>query len=253
MLLAADLMLDCDLMRYRDSGLYHYCLNLGKALRPLAAEAGFEMGFYVPPSERTTFGEGVPVYRERSGWRRWWPNHFMRRCRLWHAPFQSGRVVPDRLRNPGCRVLLTVHDLNVLHEGKPAEEVRRSLAHTRSLIERADAVVCISEFCRQDVLTHTGPVNKPVYVIHNGTHAVGEPRLEAGSYRPQRPFLFGLGYVNRKKNYQVLLPLLKNPDWELVIAGRLDEPDYVEAMRQEAIQLRVEDRLHLTGPVSEGE
>lgn len=250
---SVDLMLDCDLMRYRDSGLYHYCLNLGKALRPLAAEAGLEMGFYVPPAERSSFGDGLPVFPERSGWRSWWPPAFMRRCRVWHAPFQSGRIFPDRSRYPDCRVLLTIHDLNVLHEGKPAEEIRRSLAHTRSLLERADAVVCISEFCRQDVLRHAGPVNKPVYVIHNGTHEVGEPRLGAGSYRPQRPFLFGLGYVNRKKNYKVLLPLLENAGWELVIAGRLDEPDYVEAMRAEARQLGVEDRLHLTGPVSEEE
>jgi glycosyltransferase involved in cell wall biosynthesis len=62
-----------------------------------------------------------------------------------------------------------------------------------------------------------------------------------------------MGYINTKKNYHVLLPLLKNEQIEMVIAGRLDEPDYIEKMKKQATALGVADRLHLPGPVSEGE
>jgi glycosyltransferase involved in cell wall biosynthesis len=62
-----------------------------------------------------------------------------------------------------------------------------------------------------------------------------------------------MGYVNAKKNYHVLLPLLQNESIELVIAGRLDEPDYIEQMKKKAEEMGVLDRLQLLGPVSEGE
>ncbi|HEY6064282.1 MAG TPA: glycosyltransferase family 1 protein [Chitinophagaceae bacterium] len=247
------IILDCDLMKYPNSGLYHYCLNLGKSLQPLF-ENDKETGiaFYVPPAEAGSFGPGYRhIVEKKSIWNFF--NPFLRNCNIWHAPFQSGRVFPDKKKYPGIKVLLTIHDLNPLHEGKPQDEQRKSLAHTQSLIDKSDAIVCISEFCKGDVLKNCDVGTKPVYVIHNGTHKVHEPELGINSYRPSRPFLFGMGYVNTKKNYHVLLPLLRNKDIELVIAGRLDEPDYIERMKLHARKNGMADRLHILGPVSEAE
>ena len=247
------IILDCDLMNHPHSGLYYYCLNLGMQVQALLENSRSEsISFYVPPAEAKSFGPEARVIVER---KRWWD--FMRRtpfqCNVWHAPFQSGRIIPDRKKYPATRVLLTIHDLNPLHEGKPADEQARSLAHTQSLIDRADAIVCISNFCREDVLRNCDTGNKPLYVIHNGTHYVHPAALNGVSYRPTRPFLFGMGYVNRKKNFHVLLPLLQDEKIELLVAGRLDEPDYIAAMKETAEKMNVADRLHLLGPVSEGE
>ena len=51
------IILDCDLMRYKDSGLYHYCLNLGTYVKR-ALDIGHEGGilFYVPSAEKKSFG-----------------------------------------------------------------------------------------------------------------------------------------------------------------------------------------------------
>jgi len=247
------IILDCDLMKYPDSGLYHYCLNLGTAIHSLLEKDG-EAGiaFHVPPVEARSFGpDALHIIEKKSVWNFF--NPFLRGCTIWHAPFQSGRILPDKKKYPRIKVLLTIHDLNPLHEGKPLDEQRKSLAHTQSLIGKSDALVCISDFCRNDVLKNCDIGDKPVYVIHNGTHKVHLPQLNGKSYRPSRPFIFGMGYVNTKKNYHVLLPLLKNEDIELVIAGRLDEPDYIDRMKRQAIQMGVSDRLHILGTVSEGE
>ncbi|MBD0376467.1 MAG: glycosyltransferase family 4 protein [Flavisolibacter sp.] len=245
------LILDCDLMRHPNSGLYHYCLNLGHYINKILEEQGAEkIGFYVPPAEVNSFSDPKNTIVEK----RWHKSikPFLWRCKLWHAPFQSGRIVP--YENKTIKVLLTIHDLNALHEGKPPDEQKKSLEHTQKLIDRATAIVCISEFTKQDVLKNCSVGNKPIYVIHNGAHKVGEPRLSSSSYKPVRPFLFGMGYVNTKKNYHVLTSLLKcNEEIELIIAGRLDEPDYIAAMEKEAEEMAVADRLHLLGPVSEGE
>lgn len=247
------IILDCDLMKHPHSGLYHYCLNLGKELHELLKnDETLEIALYVPPAERNTFGAGAKTIIEKKGFWNFF-NPVVKDCSIWHAPFQSGRILPDKRKYPDIKILLTIHDLNPLHEGKSYEEQQKSLAHTQTLIDKSDALVCISDFTKSDVLKHCNVKDKPVYVIHNGTHKVHEPQLENYSYRPARPFVFGMGYINRKKNYHVLLPLLENESIEMVIAGRLDEPDYVNAMLQEARKMGVADRLHLTGPVSEGE
>ncbi|HEX7844443.1 MAG TPA: glycosyltransferase family 1 protein [Chitinophagaceae bacterium] len=247
------IILDCDLMKHRNSGLYYYCLNLGHYTQQLLEnDNSANISFYVPSAEKTSFGKTGNHIIEKRGWQNFF-KPFLRNCVIWHSPFQSGRILPDKKKHPHIRVLLTIHDLNQLHEGKPVEEQQKSLAHTQSLIDRADAIVCISDFCRQDVLKNCEVNNKPLYVIHNGIHKVEQPRLTATSIRPSRPFLFGMGYVNRKKNYHVLLPLLKDESLEMVIAGRLDEPDYVTAIKKQAEEMGVADRLHLTGPVSDGE
>jgi glycosyltransferase involved in cell wall biosynthesis len=127
------------------------------------------------------------------------------------------------------------------------------VAHTQKLINRSNAIVCISEFCKTDVLKYCDIGNKPVYVIHNGTHAVGLPALGPASYKPARPFLFAMGDVNRKKNFHTLLPMMAANHFELVIAGRLAEGDYIQDIQQKAEELGMKDRIHILGPVTEGE
>jgi glycosyltransferase involved in cell wall biosynthesis len=245
------IILDCDLMRFRNSGLYHYCMNLGNYVHKALEGQRARIKYYVPPAEANTFEKKENTIVEKRYHKFWKP--FMHGCRVWHAPFQSGRIVPDRRKYRDMRIVLTIHDLNALHEGKPLDEQKKSIDHTQDLIDQSDVIVCISEFTKSDVLKNCDVYSKPLYVIHNGTHKVHEPELLKSSYKPARPFLFGMGYVNRKKNYHVLLPLVKKGDLELVVAGRLDEPDYVSWIRKEAQRMGIEDRVHLTGPVSEAE
>ena len=224
------IILDCDLMKHRNSGLYYYCLNLGHYVQQLLeGDRNAQISFYVPPAEQASFGKPQNHIVERRDLRNFF-KLFLRQCKVWHAPFQSGRILPVKRKHPHIKVLLTIHDLNQLHEGKPLEEQQQSLAHTQSLIDKSDAIVCISEFCRDDVYKNCNVNGKPIYVIHNGIHHVVEPVLTSASHIPTRPFLFGIGYVNKKKNYHVLLPLLKNEGLEMIIAGRLDEPYYISAM-----------------------
>lgn len=248
-----EIILDCDLMRHPNSGLYHYCLNLGNYVQKSLEKRGeLKMGYYIPVEEKNTFVKKENAIIEKKYHRLFKP--FLWNCRVWHTPFQSGRMVPDRRKNKKLKVLLTIHDLNPLHEGLSLEQQRNSLAHTQQLINQSDAIVCISEFTKKDVLKNCEVGLKPVYVIYNGNNQLLPSLLHSASYRPVRPFLFGLGYVNQKKNYHVLLSLLKaNEDIELLIAGRLDDPDYIQNMKLMAKQSGVEERLRILGPVTESE
>lgn len=244
------IMLDCDLMKYKDSGLYHYCLNLGTHVRQLLdKEKEGSISFHVPPAERGSFGPDASCITEKK-WHEKLFRPFLWDCDIWHAPFQSGRIVIPQ-KNRHIKILLTIHDLNCLHEDKSDKERTESLQKTQRLIDRSDAIVCISNHCKTDVLTNLDVKNKQVHVVHNGTHNVTIPPLTPLGYKPAKPFLFTMGYVNRKKNFHTLVPLLKDSDFDLVIAGKLDEPDYVNKMKAEARRLGVSERLHILGPVSE--
>jgi glycosyltransferase involved in cell wall biosynthesis len=238
-------------MKHPNSGLYHYCLNLGVYMQKLIEqENAGGISFYVPPAEKNAFGsEAKCIVERKSIWNYFHP--FLRKCNIWHAPFQSGRIVPDKRKHPGIKVLLTIHDLNCLYEDKTAKERRLSLQHTQKLVDRSDAIVCISQHCKKDVTTQLDTRNKPVHVIHNGTHHVTEPPENPSGYKPAIPFLFTMGYVNRKKNFHTLVPLLENSDVELIIAGRLDDPDYISNMKKQAEAIGVYDRLKILGPVPE--
>ncbi len=244
------IILDCDLMRYRDSGLYHYCLNLGRYVKKaLEKEQEGRISFYVPAAEKRSFGEDADCIAEKK-WHEKLFKPFLWDCDIWHAPFQSGRIIIPQ-KNRKIKILLTIHDLNCLHEDKPDKERIESLQKTQKLIDRSDAIVCISNHCKNDVTTHLDTRNKRVHVVHNGTHNVTVPPAMPLGYKPTRPFLFTMGYVNRKKNFHTLLPLLKNENIDLIIAGKLDEPDYISKMKMQARKLGVSDRLHILGPVSE--
>ena len=244
------IILDCDLMRYRDSGLYHYCLNLGTYVKKaLDKEQEGRISFYVPSAEKRSFGHDASCIIEKK-WHQKLFKPFLWDCDIWHAPFQSGRIIIPH-KNQKIKILLTIHDLNCLHENKSGRERTESLQKTQRLIDRSDAIVCISNHCKNDVITHLDVKNKPIHVVHNGTHNVTVPPARPTGYNPSRPFLFTMGYVNRKKNFHTLVPLLKNPDIDLIVAGKLDEPDYVNKMKVQAGKLGVSERLHILGPVSE--
>lgn len=245
------IILDCDLMRHRDSGLYHYCLNLGNYVSQALSAGNEDLGMlaYVPPAEKESFGPDCRVITERVWHRTIKP--FLWHCDIWHAPFQSGRML--RKKGGKGKNLLTIHDLNVLHEDKTEKERRESLARTQSLIDSADAVVCISQHTKDDVMQYMKTGNTPVYVVHNGTHYVAKAPERPKAYDPRRPFIFSMGYVNRKKNFHTLIPLLADESLEIVIAGRLDDPEYIRFMKIYAGQTGVGERIHFTGPVSEAD
>ena len=240
------IILDCDLMRYPHSGLYHYCLNLGNHVnRLLETRGGSPIACYIPDGGHQRYGLEGRVIKEKK-WHHRFFQPFLWDCAVWHAPFQSGRIIP--MHDKRIKVLLTIHDLNCLHEDKSAKERRLSLEHTQRLINRADALVCISDHCKKDVLENLDTGAKRLYVIHNGTHAVGEAPMAPKGYHPSRPFVFAMGYVNRKKNFHTLIPLLENKELELVVAGKLDEPDYIDMMKRQAEEWQVQDRLKILGP-----
>ncbi len=242
---ALTFFIDCERMRHPGTGIFEYCRRLTEAVcaqttpeeRLVAYGPALPLGV-LPPSARVFPHRhlhkflGVPA----SG-----------AC-VWHATYQKTRYLP-RQKTP---ILLTVHDLNFLYEDKSPRSVERNIEMVRRNVARADLVVAISGYVAGDIAAHLGADCAKLRVIHNGVDRIDLRERVRPQHVPERPFVFALGPTIPKKNFATLPSLLPGNDMELVLAGFVEEP-YRSTILERARHLGVADRVHVAGPVSEGE
>lgn len=245
------IIFDCERMKYANTGLYSYCLQLGMCLKQHFNSFYEELNFFTPPSAKGVFGINQNYINQNSLQKFWLPS--LRDYFIWHSTYQSSHYLP--VLNKKIKVILTIHDLNFLYDEKKSKAKKvKYLRFVQKNIDRSSAIITVSEFAKADVLRHCHVGNKPVAVILNGTNSLEPPSLFGNSYKPHTKFLFSIGVINRKKNFHVLLPLLQyNTDIELLIAGPADDPDYLHFMRDSARRLGVEEKLRVLGPITEAE
>ncbi len=244
------IILDCEPLKDRNSGFSHVVVPLAHEL--IRQNDRYRFVCYVPPAEVGGFGnQGVRYLTQRSFHKYFNPPSYT--YQLWHATSQLSWYVPT---SPFTKVVLTVHDLNFLHESPDERTYTRQLAMVRRNIQRADYLVTISDYVRQDILHHAELLGysptQPLHRVWNGSEPLPPlPTGHAPAYAPRRPFLFGLGTINKKKNWHVLVPLLQHTDYELLLAGSFAEADYVQVIRAAAEQAGVADRVHILTRISE--
>ncbi|MFM7804457.1 MAG: glycosyltransferase, partial [Verrucomicrobiota bacterium] len=174
-------------------------------------------------------------------------------CDLWHVTSQSSKFLP---LDPRVPVLLTIHDLNFLHDERhrtrPAA-VRRKLAAVQAKVDRAAAVVAISRFVAADVSANLRLGHRPLHVVHNGLPPAPAAAPRRPAFLPPGPFFFTVGAALPHKNCHVLLGMLaREPQWRLVIAGRTATP-YGSFLADEIRRLSLDGRVVMPGEVSDGD
>lgn len=234
------ILIDCERMKYPYTGLYTFCHELGNALLKIA---GDELCFYLPGNQRGHFGD-VPGYLRQRSIHKFFPPR--QRFDLWHSTYQNTAYHTPYRRTKN---VITVHDLNFLHEAKSDAKKKKYLRKLQQNINRADHIVTISRFVEQEVRQYLHIGDRPVEVIYNGSSVQEFPGYDAPAYMPAKPFLLCLGVLLPKKNFHVVPCLLKGNDMELVIAGVVNE-DYKQQVLQEAARHGVADRVKIVGAVT---
>lgn len=240
------ILFDCERMKYPNTGLFSFCDELGSSLMQQLSD-NEKMYFYIPQKLQHHFGENAEYIWQS-------PLHkIYLHCNIpidvWHATYQSS---PYSIRRKGMRKVLTIHDLNFLHEGKSHSKAKKYLLAVQRNIDSADVLVAISNFARNDVLQNMNTGNKPFHVIYNGAAIKQFPEFNTPHYLPVKPFLFALGTVLPKKNFHVLPCLLQHQDAELVIAGNINE-NYRDRILDEAKKFNVASQVRVIGPITEQE
>jgi glycosyltransferase involved in cell wall biosynthesis len=243
------ILFDCERMKYNHTGLYHYCLQLGKALMRVSDADKESITCYVRPSEQEAFGENAKYLSQHSLHKFLLPS--LRRFDIWHATYQATQYFPFSRK---IKVVLTIHDLNFLYdEHKEEFKKKREIKKLQQKIDRADHIVTISEFVADDVRKNLRVGNKPITVIYNGCNIKTIENLEVPTIRPQGKFLYTIGTIVDKKNFHVLPCLLQNNELQLLISGITQSENYHAKILAEAARYGVSDRVIFTGPVSEND
>jgi glycosyltransferase involved in cell wall biosynthesis len=164
--------------------------------------------------------------------------------------------------SPRKRVVTTIYDLSfVVHPEFHLEaNIQHCLAGTRAALDRADAILVISEYTRRDLVDRLGARSERIVVTplaHDPTYApVTEvARLEAvrRSYRLPHRFILFVGTMEPRKNLTRLvrayatLPKVLQREVSLVIAG--GKGWLSDSLRRDLAEQIPADRLQFIGYV----
>lgn len=243
------IVVDCERMKYSNTGLYHYCLQLGKALLQEIDTSKEELFFYIRPSENGVFGSNANYIKQHSLHKFFMPNTI--KYNVWHKTYQGTMYNPFGKQ---IKCLLTVHDINFMHDiNKPLHKKTKYLQELQKKIDNAAHIIAISQFVLDDLKKYTQINNKPTSVIYNGCNILEISDCALPQMQPTGKFIFTIGTVIEKKNFHVLPALLVNNDWQLVISGNLDDATYQQKIVAEAKKYDVLDRIVFTGSITEND
>lgn len=256
--------IDLEKLRHINCGLGRFSLHLAGELLKLAP-GRFHPVFFLPRGTERHFPGGGFERLAVTPWKKEVLRRLVRPLArpflptpavdLWHSTNQMSKYMP---LDPRIPLVLTIHDLNFLHES-PSDEpswrrkTARKLADAQHKIDRSAAIVADSRFVADDVAAHLDLRGKTIEVVPLGLSAPAAASPSRPSFVPAGGFLLSLGNCLAHKNFHVLLDLMAQlPGQRLLIAGKNATP-YGDFLRGEIGRLRLEDRVIMPGEVSDAD
>jgi glycosyltransferase involved in cell wall biosynthesis len=233
-----------DSMRYPNTGLYYFGKSLSRALMRQNNDR-FDLRLFLHKTTHEFDADPIEkeYYKKYQKFFYFNPNNID----LFHFTDQTARLRSNKVKSG--KKILTIHDINQMHENMADKERRVYLKKLGDRINPCDRIVTISNFAKNDVLNYFPQAAAKISVIYNGADKLVLKPGHQPAYFPKKPFLFSIGIVSAKKNFHVLPALLVGNDYELIISGILTP--YQENIMTEAKKFGVESRVKLTGTISE--
>lgn len=238
-------LLEMEKLKNPNSGLGQFCANIGEELNRMET-SDLELDLYLPAALKNKFGDKFN-YVKHTAFHKILPIN-SKKYDVWHCLQQDSHYLPH---DKNTKLILTIHDLNFLEKYKGSKQ-KRKLKSLQKRVDRASAITVISKFTESIVRENLVIGNKPIHVIPNG-NSLKPSKGNAPDLSAYGDYFFSIGIISAKKNFHVLLPLLKYyKSMHLVIAGS-NTSDYAKQLLSTAQQLNLGNRLHLIGNVTEEE
>lgn len=210
------------------SGLGQFCLFLKKQFEK--TESNIE---YFIPRYRKLF-RFLPFLLPKS--------------QVFHSIHQDSPYVPVSNKT---KYIITIHDFNAIYENTDLNFKKTYLKKIQKKIDRAQVVTFISEFTKTEAFSLLNLNNKKTFIIYNGISLPEnhkEPKII-----PKNKYLFTIGTVLPKKNFHVLVEMMKYlPEYELIIAGTTFHRYAIE-MQAKVLQEDLDHKIHFVGTISNEE
>jgi glycosyltransferase involved in cell wall biosynthesis len=217
------------------SGVGIYSREILRGLAELHPETPFDW-CYRTHRYRESRSESTPAnVRRRLMLDPVWP----RGLDLFHGLNQRLPRVPMR------RAVATFHDLFVLTGEYSTPDFRaRFASQARDAAARADAIITVSSFTKQQVVELLGVEASQVHVVHHGVRPLKLPEIA------REKVILNVGAIQKRKNIARLVEAFESlgGDWRLVLAG--SNGYGADAILERIGRSPARDRIHVTGYVS---
>ncbi len=238
-----NILIDLERMRYPYSGLSNVCDALIKGIKELQKI----------DNTITYYGNNNTLQKiqvdKREYWKPWHKIHnpILSKYNLIHITHQASTYFP----NCNSDKILTLHDLNFLHEEKSKRKIKKEIEVFNNNLKNTKYLVCISEFTKQDFLNNkhlfTYDSNMKIVVIHNGiVFKKYKKNLTLDNYKflKNKDYILNIGVLHPKKNQISLLHLLtNNQSLYLVLVFSSKKTEYETLFIKKAKELGVFNRI----------
>jgi glycosyltransferase involved in cell wall biosynthesis len=243
-------ILDFQNIKNLHNGLGQFSLYLGQAITKHNNK--YDLTYLLPKNKKNLY-ENVK-YEVTNKWKKdsfYKYIKFMfptKKYDLWHMTSQQTKFMPFSSKVP---TILTIHDLNYMRDRSNKRAIRK-MKKIQKMANRASIITTISHFVADELKEHLDLKGKEVIVIYNGLNKSDAKAIKPTCKQINKPYLFTIGQVLPKKNFHVLIDLIKNTSYNLVISGQ-DNSEYAKSIKEQIKKLHLEDRVILNGPINEGE
>ncbi len=167
---------------------------------------------------------------------------------VWHCMNQNIAVEPFFKQK---KYILTVHDVNFCEGTSKKDQKRVQLFKDK--LKRADLITYISQFAKDHTHHYFDVPKIEEKIIFNGNPITELVPTE--HFKPivplDKPYLYSIGDFLTKKNFISLVRMMKEiPDMYLIISGN-NKKEYGIQVQQEIENLGLQNRVFLTGRVSD--
>ncbi len=247
------ILIDLERLRYPNSGLANVFRNLSKGLQTVKTTNQFFF-FGEENSLQNIAPQNAVVKWKR--WFRYWYN-FGKNYDIIHSSNQLSSYFHKKHKS--TTKILTLHDLNFLHENLSESKRNRMLKRVNNNLKNTDYLVCISNFVKEDVLKNKEILRfenvKEIVVIHNGIEFPANRAYDLGqfSHLKNTNYILNIGVLFDKKKQKKLVEMLPYLNTDLVLVSSIEKEPYANEVRNRIAELGLKDRVHLLKNISEEE
>lgn len=241
-------LIDLRFLKYLNCGFGQLTLNYGNYIKNNPEKLhGLDITLFVPKDYVGKFGDHVKYLEYKRSYK-WYPfrlPHFD----IWHSTTQQAKYIS--LDSNTVRII-SVHDLNFLYE-RSEKRANRKLKRQQAILDIADSITAISNFTIKELESNINLKGKQVYLNYVGERSIAnDEATKLPMVNENRDFFFTIGQVLEKKNFHVLLDMMKlMPDNDLYISGD-NSFEYAKLIEQRIADENI-NNVFLTGMISHPE
>ena len=250
------ILIDLERLRYPNSGIANVFKNLALGFSKLPTLGNMVVSLYGPEDTIEEIGTGFSVV-QRKAIHKMIPFYTFK-YHLIHTSHQLSSYF--HFKKSGQKKVVTLHDLNFLHEKISEKKEKKELNKVQRNIHNADVIVCISEFTKNDLLENINLFSfrkePKIVVVYNGISfpSIDEKyNLGAFSYLKDKKYILNIGVLFHKKNQLSLIKMLPFLDVDLVLVVSSENQSYLKRINKKIEDLGLQKRVHFCRNITEEE